>query len=337
MLFRDSLMRWHGEECKDDVVIRHPTDSSGWKDFDNKHLEFASDVRNVRIGLASDGFNPYRNMSLSHSTWPVDNTFLLEEAQSIVYQMLNACWKAWKYRIKNNYKKYHHNERKMYKMLDKRVDEDQFQEVIRHWEKPEVQLASHGICATQLDIWLLSRSIGKGVKEDYETSNLYEFLLGTMNGVPPEERTTEFREKLYNEAIRNDKHGRDTCIGKSIHKKSRGTSSSEHDASNTGRHTRTVLEPRISPNIVSLDGIKGNFFCFGIPKIVVAEGVLVSKDLEEKVDNVPFGPDDWKIFVATAVHPNYEFCREANKKVSTIGRVIGKYVAWPISNVMESH
>ncbi|GAA0167334.1 hypothetical protein LIER_22290 [Lithospermum erythrorhizon] len=66
-----SLMRWHGEERKDDGVIRHPADSSGWKDFDNKHPKFASDVCNVRIGLTSHGFNPYRNMSLSHSTWPV--------------------------------------------------------------------------------------------------------------------------------------------------------------------------------------------------------------------------------------------------------------------------
>ncbi|KAG9128931.1 hypothetical protein Leryth_009677 [Lithospermum erythrorhizon] len=35
--------------------------------------------------------------------------------------------------------------RKMYKMLDKRVDEDQFQEAIRHWEKPEVQVCVYYI------------------------------------------------------------------------------------------------------------------------------------------------------------------------------------------------
>ncbi|GAA0180065.1 hypothetical protein LIER_30061 [Lithospermum erythrorhizon] len=66
-----SLMMWHGEERKNYGVIRHPVDSLGWKDFDKKHPHFASDFRNVRIGLASDGFNPYRNMNLSHSTWPV--------------------------------------------------------------------------------------------------------------------------------------------------------------------------------------------------------------------------------------------------------------------------
>ncbi|GAA0139967.1 hypothetical protein LIER_01403 [Lithospermum erythrorhizon] len=81
----------------------------------------------------------YQELATAIGCLAKDNTFLPEEAQSIVYQMLNACWKAWKYRIKNYYKKYHHNERKMYKMLYKSVDEDQFQEAIRHWEKLEVQ------------------------------------------------------------------------------------------------------------------------------------------------------------------------------------------------------
>ena len=35
------------------------------------YIEFSSDPRNVRLGLAVDGFNPYGNMSTTHSTWPV--------------------------------------------------------------------------------------------------------------------------------------------------------------------------------------------------------------------------------------------------------------------------
>jgi len=35
------------------------------------HQEFAKNSRNLRLGLASDGFNPFRTMSISHSTWPV--------------------------------------------------------------------------------------------------------------------------------------------------------------------------------------------------------------------------------------------------------------------------
>ena len=51
--------------------MRYPADAKAWKDFDDLHPEFAQDPRNVRLGLASDGFNPFRTMSISHSTWPV--------------------------------------------------------------------------------------------------------------------------------------------------------------------------------------------------------------------------------------------------------------------------
>jgi len=42
-----------------------------WKDFDKRYYRFASDSRNVRLGLASDGFNPFGNMSTTYSIWPV--------------------------------------------------------------------------------------------------------------------------------------------------------------------------------------------------------------------------------------------------------------------------
>ncbi|XP_074342166.1 uncharacterized protein LOC141679607 [Apium graveolens] len=67
----DDLMRWHSENRVDDGIFRHPADSRAWKHFDEIYPNFASDVRNVRLGLAADGFNPFRSMSISHSTWPV--------------------------------------------------------------------------------------------------------------------------------------------------------------------------------------------------------------------------------------------------------------------------
>ncbi|KAA0045280.1 uncharacterized protein E6C27_scaffold316G00330 [Cucumis melo var. makuwa] len=42
-----------------DDVLRHPVDAEGWKHFDTKFAEFASDPRNNRLGLASNGFNPF--------------------------------------------------------------------------------------------------------------------------------------------------------------------------------------------------------------------------------------------------------------------------------------
>ncbi|CAN6581586.1 unnamed protein product [Malus baccata var. baccata] len=46
-------------------------DSPAWKHLDNIYPDFASEIRNVRLGLASDGFNPFGKMRNDHSTWPV--------------------------------------------------------------------------------------------------------------------------------------------------------------------------------------------------------------------------------------------------------------------------
>ncbi|XP_042973064.1 uncharacterized protein LOC122304867 [Carya illinoinensis] len=66
------VMRWHKTERVDDTThMRHPADLQVWKDFERKHASFAEDPRNVRLGLASDGFNPFNNMSKPYSIWPV--------------------------------------------------------------------------------------------------------------------------------------------------------------------------------------------------------------------------------------------------------------------------
>ncbi|XP_056688351.1 uncharacterized protein [Spinacia oleracea] len=67
-------MRWHDTERlgeDDKKILRHPSDALAWKAFDERHRDFALDPRSVRLGLASDGFNPYRLMNTTYSTWPV--------------------------------------------------------------------------------------------------------------------------------------------------------------------------------------------------------------------------------------------------------------------------
>ena len=64
-------MRWHKDKLDDDGILRHPADSREWKQFDEMHVSFSNDPRNVRLGLSSDGFNPFDNMSISYSMWPV--------------------------------------------------------------------------------------------------------------------------------------------------------------------------------------------------------------------------------------------------------------------------
>ena len=64
-------MKWHANGRVNDGLLRHPADSEAWKSFDSKYIEFSSEPRNVRFGLVANGFNPYGNMSSTHSTWPV--------------------------------------------------------------------------------------------------------------------------------------------------------------------------------------------------------------------------------------------------------------------------
>ncbi|XP_020080846.1 uncharacterized protein LOC109704510 isoform X2 [Ananas comosus] len=64
-------MRWHEEGRVKDGLLRHPADGKAWRAFDERYPDFSSDSRNVRLGLASDGFNPFRTMNTTYSTWPV--------------------------------------------------------------------------------------------------------------------------------------------------------------------------------------------------------------------------------------------------------------------------
>ncbi|XP_074555671.1 uncharacterized protein LOC141811546 [Curcuma longa] len=64
-------MKWHAVDSNKDGLLRHPRDAEAWKRFDSKFFEFSSDARNVRLALASDGFNPFGNMSTNYSIWPV--------------------------------------------------------------------------------------------------------------------------------------------------------------------------------------------------------------------------------------------------------------------------
>ncbi|KAH7838225.1 hypothetical protein Vadar_023686 [Vaccinium darrowii] len=64
-------MRWHNDKRVDDDQMRHPVDAPQWKEFDRMYPEFSQETCNVRLGLATDGFNPFGNMSTSYSMWPV--------------------------------------------------------------------------------------------------------------------------------------------------------------------------------------------------------------------------------------------------------------------------
>ncbi|XP_042946110.1 uncharacterized protein LOC122279492 [Carya illinoinensis] len=46
-----SQIKWHVMGRTNDGILRHPTDGMAWKTFDTQHDDFASDPRNVRLGL----------------------------------------------------------------------------------------------------------------------------------------------------------------------------------------------------------------------------------------------------------------------------------------------
>ncbi|XP_057723796.1 uncharacterized protein LOC130939727 [Arachis stenosperma] len=64
-------IQWHALAEKKDSKMRHPRDSEAWKTFDLLHDRFVEDPRNVRLGLAADGFNPFGTMRTNYSIWPV--------------------------------------------------------------------------------------------------------------------------------------------------------------------------------------------------------------------------------------------------------------------------
>jgi hypothetical protein len=66
-----SSLSWHDRDRLNDGKLRHPADGEAWKEFDKCHPEFAVEARNIRLGLASDGFNPFRTMNVNYTTWPV--------------------------------------------------------------------------------------------------------------------------------------------------------------------------------------------------------------------------------------------------------------------------
>ena len=69
-------MTWHknGVRALDEdkrVPMVHPSDGAAWKKFDEVYEQQARDARNVRIAIATDGFNPYGMSTASYSCWPV--------------------------------------------------------------------------------------------------------------------------------------------------------------------------------------------------------------------------------------------------------------------------
>ncbi|XP_056695469.1 uncharacterized protein [Spinacia oleracea] len=65
-------LTWHkfGRE-KEDGILRHPADSPQWRFIYAEFSDFGKEERNLRLGLSTDGMNPYSSISSTYSIWPV--------------------------------------------------------------------------------------------------------------------------------------------------------------------------------------------------------------------------------------------------------------------------
>ncbi|XP_062013821.1 uncharacterized protein LOC133730206 [Rosa rugosa] len=64
-------LRWHSNNKSQDGKMRHPVDVLAWETINRRWPSFASDPRNIRFGLATDGFNPFHDLRSTYSCWPV--------------------------------------------------------------------------------------------------------------------------------------------------------------------------------------------------------------------------------------------------------------------------
>ncbi|XP_010490106.1 PREDICTED: uncharacterized protein LOC104767831 [Camelina sativa] len=64
-------LRWHFSNKSSDGKLRHPVDSVTWDQMNAKYPAFAAEPRNIRLGLSTDGFNPFNMKNNIYCCWPV--------------------------------------------------------------------------------------------------------------------------------------------------------------------------------------------------------------------------------------------------------------------------
>src|SRR5690606_25425127 len=64
-------MRWHAEQFQRDGEVTLPSDARAWKHFNTIHQDFASNIRNIYLGLCTDGFSTIGMSERQYSLWSV--------------------------------------------------------------------------------------------------------------------------------------------------------------------------------------------------------------------------------------------------------------------------
>jgi hypothetical protein len=69
--YMSELMTWHNKNRSVNRKVFHAPDNKAWQHIDSTWLDFAIEPKNVKLGLATDGVNPFGETNNSHSTWPI--------------------------------------------------------------------------------------------------------------------------------------------------------------------------------------------------------------------------------------------------------------------------
>ena len=64
-------LTWHTNEREVGDKLCHPADSPAWKLVDDQWPSFASESRNLRLGVSTDGINSHSTLSGTYSFWLV--------------------------------------------------------------------------------------------------------------------------------------------------------------------------------------------------------------------------------------------------------------------------
>lgn len=67
----EEKITWHANSRSQDDIMRILADLPAWKHIEDTWPAFKQEPRHLRLGLASDGVNPFGNRSTTWSTWPV--------------------------------------------------------------------------------------------------------------------------------------------------------------------------------------------------------------------------------------------------------------------------
>jgi hypothetical protein len=64
-------MDYHARNKSGYGVLRMPTDGYAFREIEEKWADFKDESRNVRLSLAADNVNPFRELSYIYSVWSI--------------------------------------------------------------------------------------------------------------------------------------------------------------------------------------------------------------------------------------------------------------------------